>query len=549
MTRHPLTAGAARLRRQDGYVMIIALGVMLVVSLLITAVFVAVRSDYSGTQVDTNGKGAYAAAQAGLQAYLYNLNDNSANSQWWQTCSNDAGSGTVGSTGETYTYAPVIACTTGNAIGTVVDSSTGQLRMEFTGKQGTATRTIVAAFQTTSPLSFLWYTVHETLDPATVGDSTCSNFYSGSTQPDQGCILQWITGDKVQGPMYTQDEFYVPSGNAPQFGGSSTDKIETTSPSLCVPLQGTANPNPCPTGVVVGTPETNAPLIKLPADNSNLLQDAGQTGNTVLPAGVTTLTLNGGTSAVAATCTTSSASSCSQTTVNLNSSIIYAPNGSSCSPSYNPQSVSYTNTISATGTYHGDYYGSCGDIYVQGTYAYPLTLAAADNIIATGSLLNSTDSTGGTMPTGTATLGLVANEYVRVADPISSGGPASSSPCYAAANNITLDAAILTLQHSFFVDNYQCGASSASGLGTLTVHGAIAQYYRGAVGGTTCYNQSCSSEIYGGYLKNYQYDKRLQLLLPPYLFDLQDASWQVVRETMCSPTLPASNASSCADQS
>ena len=44
----------------------------------------------------------------------------------------------------------------------------------------------------------------------------------------------------------------------------------------------------------------------------------------------------------------------------------------------------------------------------------------------------------------------------------------------------TIDAAILAINHSFIVDNYDCG----SPLGTLTVNGAIAQKYRGAVGTT-----------------------------------------------------------------
>ena len=35
----------------------------------------------------------------------------------------------------------------------------------------------------------------------------------------------------------------------------------------------------------------------------------------------------------------------------------------------------------------------------------------------------------------------------------------------------------MSLQHSFIVDNYDCGQS-----GTLTVNGAIVQKYRGPVG-------------------------------------------------------------------
>ena len=43
-----------------------------------------------------------------------------------------------------------------------------------------------------------------------------------------------------------------------------------------------------------------------------------------------------------------------------------------------------------------------------------------------------------------------------------------------------IEAAMLAINHSFIVDNYNCGAK----LGTLTVKGAIAQKYRGAVGTT-----------------------------------------------------------------
>ena len=47
-----------------------------------------------------------------------------------------------------------------------------------------------------------------------------------------------------------------------------------------------------------------------------------------------------------------------------------------------------------------------------------------------------------------------------------------------------------------------------------------------------------------GYLKNYNYDDRLSLILPPYLFDLQNTQWAVFRETLCK-TVSASNPASC----
>ena len=64
----------------------------------------------------------------------------------------------------------------------------------------------------------------------------------------------------------------------------------------------------------------------------------------------------------------------------------------------------------------------------QGTYLTGLTVAAADNIVITGNLLNSTDTNGQTMPTGTATMGLVANQYVRVYHPVTNPSSAHHAP-------------------------------------------------------------------------------------------------------------------------
>jgi hypothetical protein len=85
--------------------------------------------------------------------------------------------------------------------------------------------------------------------------------------------------------------------------------------------------------------------------------------------------------------------------------------------------------------------------------------------------------------------------------------------------NIQIDAAILSLRHSFIVDNYQCGSS----LGSLTVRGAIVQKYRGPVGtgnGVT---------VVTGFAKNYWYDDRFRYRSPPYFLTPVAASWDVVR--------------------
>jgi hypothetical protein len=87
--------------------------------------------------------------------------------------------------------------------------------------------------------------------------------------------------------------------------------------------------------------------------------------------------------------------------------------------------------------------------------------------------------------------------------------------------NPTIYAAILAVNHSFIVDNYDCGNQ----LGTLHVYGAIAQLYRGPVGtgggGGT------------GYLKDYNYDDRLATTEPPYFLNPVSAHWFVSRQTEC----------------
>jgi hypothetical protein len=93
--------------------------------------------------------------------------------------------------------------------------------------------------------------------------------------------------------------------------------------------------------------------------------------------------------------------------------------------------------------------------------------------------------------------------------------------------NPTIDAAILALQHSFIVDNFDCG--SPSNTGNLNINGALVQKFRGTVGTTG------SSGVATGYLKKYTYDNRLAVLLPPYLFDISTSGWLLSRETLCVP--------------
>lgn len=310
-----------------------------------------------------------------------------------------------------------------------------------------------------------------------------------------------------------------PLRDSPIFGRGPKDEIASQDPTTG--LNDICAFSNCQNASILGTRQPDVtPQVPFPRDNSQLLPDAQAHG--VVFTGTTTLQVSG-TTATGWNCPSSDVkASCTTVNVNLVSTpIVYAINGTNCPTAYDPTNVTYqTNNA-------GHYYGPCGDIYIStttnGTYTTPMTIAAANDVIVTGNLQTTEDANGN--PTGTATAGLVANYYVRVMH------TGTATPTANPA--VTIDAAILTLQHSFFVDNYDAGTSG--GQGSLTVHGAIAQYFRGAVGtaGST------------GYLKKYSYDDRFKVMLPPYLFDLQNATWGLFRETLCKPTTSPSDSTSC----
>src|SRR5205823_3479804 len=127
-----------RLSAEHGFTMVVALGVLLVTSLLLTAIFFALQGEVQSGTTNLASKRAYAAATAGVNAYLYQLNQNP---NYWNTCANDIQTTPItvpgSSDGASYSYAPVYAngntsCTS-NVINSLVDNTTGTIRMVFTG--------------------------------------------------------------------------------------------------------------------------------------------------------------------------------------------------------------------------------------------------------------------------------------------------------------------------------------------------------------------------------------------------------------------------------
>lgn len=246
------------------------------------------------------------------------------------------------------------------------------------------------------------------------------------------------------------------------------------------------------------------------------------------------------------------------------------------------QTSTHSNGPTAQWGYDGTYYNysghssstvpDCeGDAFVSDATASgsgvsgQVTVAADNDVMVTGDLtythcgasFNSTvnDPCQYNVSGTNDALGLIANNYVEVNHPVepecSTGREGTT--CSGASNklestctssqlgtpaaalcdpgpNVTIDAAVLALQHSFLVNNWTLGSAE----GTLTVYGSIDQDWRGAVG--TFNGESMVS----GYSKDYDWDSRLMYVTPPFYLTPGTPSWGLVSSaTDLSPSAPS----------
>jgi len=140
---------------------------------------------------------------------------------------------------------------------------------------------------------------------------------------------------------------------------------------------------------------------------------------------------------------------------------------------------------------------------VSGIVNGNVTVGATNNIFITNNVLYNNDPR--TNPSSTDMLGLVAQNYVYVA---------SSAP-----TNLEVDAYIVALNESFEVYNYDSALK-----GTLSLYGGVTQTVRGAVG---TFNATTGDRV-SGYVKNYQYDPRLEMTAPVCFPPARDANNRIV---------------------
>ncbi len=154
-----------------------------------------------------------------------------------------------------------------------------------------------------------------------------------------------------------------------------------------------------------------------------------------------------------------------------------------------------------------------GKVELKGTLKGQLTVACEGDIEIMDNCVYNTDPR--LDPTSTDILGIVADGDVYM-DGYAYGANVDTA-------DETVMAAIMTLDESFTVENYNSGSPR----GNLVIYGGLIQYRRGPVG---TFNGS-TGQIITGYAKDYSYDPRLMDNPPPAFpttGDIDKLSWQEI---------------------
>jgi hypothetical protein len=513
-----------RLRRDEHGFSIVAVTVaMMVAGLLVAAAFAAADGDLPLTKSSEDRKEALAAAEAGVNFYAFHL---AQDDRYWSKCDNVPapnasepspvalkwyGTGTDTRTGHwrkvpgsTAEYSiellPATAPTAGNPTPqcvqgddtSMIDPSTGMIRIRVTGRSGNSKRTLIASFRRKGLLDFLWLTNFETADPNAYSPTAwpenpawaaanCAD-YRGSR--NSACDDQlFASDDQLLGPFHTNDRSIWTCDGSTFGRPGKKDRVEVTGAppgydNRCGSSAPVINPGPL---------LTRQPNIDIP-DTNSALKTIAQNGGLLLTPGRHTIVLSGNTMTVDGV-----------NTPWPNNGVIYAQTNPTTGCTTKPPVLADYNESAG-----------CGNVYISGTYSRNLTVAAANDVIVTEDLTRQDPSS--------AVLGLIAENFVRIMHRVSRIDPNSTTSCTNSTPNIgdiTVQAAILSVDHSFTVDNYRCGAFE----GYLTVKGAIAQNFRGTVGTTGG----------TGYIKRYSYDDILKYRTPPYFLSPLATPWLLAR--------------------
>ncbi len=521
MIRGVRTAILRRRADEDGFAMLTVLLALLILSMLGSAVLTQTMASMPQVRHEQNYSASIAAAESGVDDFIarlyddYNYGVDAATDSSNLALSQFVPVGPGSSSMFSYRVVAASKCT-GNP----------QICLEVAGKANGVVRSVRVGLQPHGFLDAMDMDDYNIVDPAlyqpngwSVAQTTAycvyhaydSNPKTGGKGPASQCsglINYWVTGNVFNGPMESNDDFYI--CGTPTFNDTVTsgDPYSSRAPYWKDPAGCTDNPK------FNGGPIAGQRTVTFPPSIGQMSTFAAVGSSTgCLYTGPTAIQLNGNTMTVVSPDTKSTNPGCVGTNVPLPANgVIYVqdipgspdPNAGSC-------------IVKPTWT--GDPCNA-GDAFVQGTVTNALTIYATNNIFITGNV--------GSDLVGSNVLGLIAQNGVQINHPTYSGsGPGSQCwsgtcnthgtvPFYGSTTfsvpivNPTVKACILALTHAFGVMNFNAG--SIGELGTLTFIGSMAGRFMDTEGMFSGQTQV------SGYGVNYTYDQRLRggALVPPH---------------------------------
>ena len=458
-----------RADQEDGIVMVTVLLVSFILLLLVAGSLGYATGSQPLSRRDQDWNAALTAAEAGLDDYQYRLNQND---QYYlygtaapsAACGTQPTLATSPDSNPAFTgWVAVPGSTNGATFRYTVDTSClsqGAIIVWATGKSQNVTRTVQATIRRRAFIDYLYFTDYETTDPAQYPVSGVNN--SDSTWAQANCAQHWyegrpggppydnshcvdlnfLSGDVINGPLHTNDA--ILTCGTPTFNGKVTTSWVGTGSPVKRYRQNTSGCSGNPTFANSGDPKYADPLTMPPNNQAiKIKADAGLGGTGCLYTGPTSITLNStGTMTVVSPGTLSNSSSsvvsssaCVGTNKALPSDgVIFVQNvpADPADPNYTAAcrtatqlggSATVNQPLGYPQRYDITQYGcQDGDVFIQGTLAGRLTVAADNNIDIIGNLTYN----GGTG--GSDLLGLVANNYVEIYHPVGDCG-SSSAPC------------------------------------------------------------------------------------------------------------------------
>jgi len=555
---------------ERGVALVVVIGIGMVMLMLVATGMTVAINGLRKTDTDQDWNGAMDAAYAGVEEYQSRLatdnsyytygNPNAPFSKAPISSSNvtlPAGAATnpafgIGASG---TWATVPGSTPTASFRYEVDNShyseNGTIRIRSTGRVGETTRSIVADLKQSGFIDYLFFTDYEVQDPLLTGQTFCKlHAWEGRSSSCE--VINYGASDVFEGPVHSNDTMRI-------CGTEFNGKITTSNPNS--PLF--VKPSGCSNGTyTVGTGPVFAPQLTMPPTNVQMKKETRNdltTSEVPIPGclytGPTVITFTsdgkmnvkspwtiktnisettGVASSAPAKCgvpgTANGAlgSSTGATIDVLPANVVFVQNVPTVStdPNYRsgtPSGFTCTNStrdwtfggnafpaaseLTPDGSTSSNPAYGCknGDLYVKGVFKGAMTLAAENYVYVTGNLTYQDEAKD--------ILGLVGNNAVWVWNPMKDNGY-NERPLLTDSGR-TIEAAVLSVAHTFQVQNYDRGDVSR---GTLTVLGSIAQTFRGTVSRGTI-----------GYVKDYRYDTRFAYMAPPKFLSPVSSSYGVTQ--------------------